>query len=137
MTVVKELIRSELDGTLSFGDYTLDTKTKKDGFEFQGDIYKVKTFKEITKLEKNGMFVYESVPGTSVFHLQQDGTAMSFEVQGFEDSQITVELEAETEYQVFIDDVSTGTMTTNLGGKLSFSVELDANTKAEVKIVKC
>lgn len=45
MTVVKELIRSELDGTLSFGDYTLDTKTKKDGFEFQGDIYKVKTFK--------------------------------------------------------------------------------------------
>ena len=43
-----------------------DTKTKKDGFEFQGDIYKVKTFKEITKLEKNGMFVYESVPGTAV-----------------------------------------------------------------------
>ena len=30
MTVVKELIRSELDGTLSFGDYTLDTKTKKE-----------------------------------------------------------------------------------------------------------
>ena len=70
MTVVKELIRSELDGTLSFGDYTLDTKTKKDGFEFQGDIYKVKTFKEITKLEKNGMFVYESVPGTAVEHFE-------------------------------------------------------------------
>ena len=66
MTVVKELIRSELDGTLSFGDYTLDTKTKKDGFEFQGDIYKVKTFKEITKLEKNGMFVYESVPSSAL-----------------------------------------------------------------------
>ena len=65
MTVDKELIRSELDGTLSFGDYTLDTKTKKDGFEFQGDIYKVKTFKEISKLEKNGMFVYESVSGSS------------------------------------------------------------------------
>ncbi len=53
-------------------------------------MYKVKTYKEITKLERNGMFVYESVPGTSVFHLQQDGTAMSFEVQGFEDAQITV-----------------------------------------------
>ena len=64
-------------------------------------------------------------------------SALSFEVQGFEDSQITVELEAETEYQVFIDGASTGTMTTNLGGKLSFSVELDADTKAEVKIVKC
>ena len=104
---------------------------------YQGDMYKVKTYKEITKLERNGMFVYESVPGTSVFHLEQDGTTMSFEVQGFEDSQITVELEAETEYQVFIDGASTGTMTTNLGGKLSFSVELDTNTKAEVKIVKC
>ena len=37
-----------------FGDYTLASKTKLDGFEFQGDLYKVKTFKEITKLEKNG-----------------------------------------------------------------------------------
>ena len=137
MPVVNELIRSEADGAISFGNYKLDTKSKLPDFEHCGDTYKVKTFNEITKLEKNGMFVYESVPGTSVFHLQQDGTAMSFEVQGFEDSQITVELEAETEYQVFIDDVSTGTMTTNLGGKLSFSVELDANTKAEVKIVKC
>ena len=137
MPVIESLIRSEADGTISFGNYKLDTKSKLDKFEHAGDLYKIKTFYEITKLERNEMFVYESVPGTSVFHLQQDGTAMSFEVQGFEDSQITVELEAETEYQVFIDDVSTGTMTTNLGGKLSFSVELDANTKAEVKIVKC
>ena len=137
MSVINELIRTEENGNISFGNYSLDVKSKAEDFEHDGDLYKVKTFKEITKLERNGMFVYESVPGTSVFHLQQDGTAMSFEVQGFEDSQITVELEAETEYQVFIDDVSTGTMTTNLGGKLSFSVELDANTKAEVKIVKC
>ena len=137
MPVVSELIRIEDDGTISFGNYMLAAKSKLQDFEFQGDLYKVKTFGEITKLERNGMFVYESVPGTSVFHLEQDGTTMSFEVQGFEDSQITVELEAETEYQVFIDGASTGTMTTNLGGKLSFSVELDTNTKAEVKIVKC
>ena len=48
MAAVKELLRAETDGTLSFGDYTLDNKTKLDGFDFQGDIYKVKTFKEIT-----------------------------------------------------------------------------------------
>ena len=137
MAVVQELIRTEDNGTISFGDYELSQKSKLSDYQYQGDMYKVKTYKEITKLERNGMFVYESVPGTSVFHLQQDGTTMSFEVQGFEDSQITVELEAETEYQVFIDGASTGTMTTNLGGKLSFSVELDASTKAEVKIVKC
>ena len=37
MAAVKELLRAETDGTLSFGDYTLDSKTKLDGFEFQGD----------------------------------------------------------------------------------------------------
>lgn len=70
MAVVKELLRAENDGTLSFGDYTLGSKTKLDGFEFQGDIYKVKTFNEITKLEKNGMFVYESRAGNSGRELQ-------------------------------------------------------------------
>ena len=53
------------DGTISFGDYTLSTKAKLDNFEHQGDLYKVKTCQEITKLERNGMFVYESVPGTA------------------------------------------------------------------------
>ena len=96
MAVVQELIRTEDNGTISFGDYELNQKSKLSDYQYQGDMYKVKTYKEIT-----------------------------------------VEVEADTEYQVFIDDVSTGTMTTNLGGKLSFSVELDANTKAEVKIVKC
>ena len=137
MAVVKELIRTEENGTISFGDYEKNQKSKVSDYPHQGDMYKVKTYKEITKLERNGMFVYESVPGTSVFHLEQDGTTMSFEVQGFEDSQITVELEAETEYQVFIDGASTGTMTTNLGGKLSFSVELGNGSAVDVKIVKC
>ena len=45
MATVKELLRADGDGTLSFGDYTLPAKTKLDNFEFEGDIYKVKTFK--------------------------------------------------------------------------------------------
>ena len=137
MAAVKELLRAENDGTLSFGDYTLGSKTKLDGFEFQGDIYKVKTFSEITKLEKNEMFVYESVPGTAVFNLAQDGSQMSFRVEGPEDAQITVELEAEAEYEVYLDGASTGKMETNLGGKLSFSVELGNGSAVDVKIVKC
>ena len=44
MAAVKELLRAEADGALGFGDYTLSSKTKLDGFEFQGDVYKVKTF---------------------------------------------------------------------------------------------
>ena len=137
MTVVKELIRTEENGAISFGNYELDQKSKLSDYQHQGDMYKVKTFKEITKLERNGMFVYESVPGTAVFGLVQDGTEMSFAVEGTEDAQITVEMEADTEYEVFIDGASTGTMKTNLGGKLSFSAELGNAEKVEVKIVKC
>ena len=33
MPVVKELIRTEQDGTLSFGNYELDTKSKLSDFE--------------------------------------------------------------------------------------------------------
>ena len=45
MAAVKELLRAETDGTLSFGDYTLDSKTKLDGFVFHGDFYKVMKLK--------------------------------------------------------------------------------------------
>ena len=137
MAAVKELIRTEENGTISFGDYELAQKSKLSDYKFQGDLYKVKTFREITKLERNGMFVYESVPGTAVANLTQDGVSMSFFVEGPEDAQITVEMEADSEYEIFLDGASTGTMKTNLGGKLSFSVELDGQKKVEVKIVKC
>ena len=137
MAVIKELIRKESNGSISFGNYELPQKTKLADFEVNGDLYKVKTFKEITKLERNGMFVYESVPGTAVFDLAQDGSQMSFRVEGPEDAQITVELEAEAQYEVYLDGASTGKMETNLGGKLSFSVELGNGSAVDVKIVKC
>ena len=47
MAVIKDLIQIEADGTLSFGDYTLPTKTKKSDFVYQGATYKIKTFHEI------------------------------------------------------------------------------------------
>ncbi|HJA12409.1 MAG TPA: endosialidase [Candidatus Mediterraneibacter merdipullorum] len=137
MTAVKELLRAESDGTLSFGDYTLRAKTKKDNYEFEGDIYKVKTFAEITKLEKNGMFVYESVPGSAVEHFVESEREVSFTVSAPGDVQFTLELEPESEYEVFIDGASAGKMNTNLSGKLSVSVELSADKDAQVKVVKC
>ena len=78
MSVVSELIRVEADNTISFGNYELAEKTKRQDFEYAGDLYKVKTFKEITKLEKNGMFVYESVPGTAVKHMSVTDKGMAF-----------------------------------------------------------
>ena len=136
MAAVKELLRAENDGTLSFGDYTLGSKTKLDGFEFQGDIYKVKTFSEITKLEKNEMFVYESVPGTAVTNFNASEQVVTFSVSAMQDVQFTLELEADTEYVVYLDDVNVGDMKTNLSGKLSVSAELEPERTMEVKIIK-
>ena len=137
MTVVEELIRVENENGLSFGDYTLNAKKKVSDFEFHGDMYKVKTYRDITKLEKNELFVYESVPGTAVFSLKQDGSSMSFNVEGTEDAQITVEMEADTEYNISIDGEEAGKMKTNLGGKLSFSAELGGDKAVYVEIKKC
>ena len=137
MAVVDELIRKNQKGTLDFGNYQLDTKTKKSDFEFQGDMYKVKTFKEITKLERNGLFVYESVPGTAVSDFQSDGDNVSFEVESFEDAGVTLELLPDTEYQVEIGGADAGKMSTNLGGKLSLSMELNNGEQVQVKVTKC
>ena len=137
MATVKELLRAENDGTLSFGDYTLASKTMKDGFEFKGDLYKVKTFAEITKLEKNGMFVYESVPGSTVENFKETDAEVTFTVSAPEDVQFTLELEPESEYEVLIDGESAGKMNTNLSGKRSVSVELSADQSAAIKVVKC
>ncbi|MBQ1748982.1 MAG: endosialidase [Lachnospiraceae bacterium] len=136
MAVVEELIRKESDGTISFGNYELGEKAKKSDFEYNGDTYKIKTFKEITKLERNEMFVYESVPGTAVEKFSNSNEEIKFFVEGFEDAQITLELEAETEYDITVNGKDAGTMKTNLGGKLSLSVELDPKSRVEVSIKK-
>ena len=136
MAVVKELIRTEENGAISFGDYELAQKSKLSDYQHQGDMYKVKTFKEITKLERNGMFVYESVPGTAVKDFAVTDTTVTFKVEGFEDAQITVQLEDDCEYEVFEDGIGVGGMKTNMSGKLSLSVELNEGREVEVKIVR-
>ena len=134
MPVVSELIRIEDDGTISFGNYMLAAKSKLQDFEFQGDLYKVKTFGEITKLERNGMFVYESVPGTTVHGFKADENDVTFVVEGPENASITLELEPETEYKVHVDDVYVGKNKTNLGGKMSISVDLEEGRPVKVDV---
>ena len=110
MAVVEQLLRSEADGSISFGNHTLAAKAKLEDFPHEGDLYKVKTFQTMTKLEKNGMFLYESVPGTSVNRLK--------------------------EYEVFVGGESAGKMSTGLGGKLNLSVELAEMGEVDVKVVE-
>ena len=136
MAVVEELLRTESDRTISFGNHKLAAKAKLEDYEHGGNLYKVKTFKELTKLEKNGMFAYESEPGTSVNRFEETENGLSFTVEGDEDAQITVGLEEDTVYKVYVDGTNIGEMKTNLSGKLSISVELASVGAVEVKIVK-
>ena len=136
MAVVKELLRSEADGAISFGNHKLEQKAKLEDYEHSGDLLKVKTCREITKLEKNGMFLYESVPGTSVNSFLEKENGVDFIVEGDEDAQITIGLIDDTEYEVFVDGSNIGTMKTGLGGKLSLSVELEAAGEVTVKVVQ-
>lgn len=136
MAVVDELLRTEEDGTISFGNHKLSAKAKVEDYEHGGDLYKVKTYKELTKLEKNGMFAYESEPGTSVNDFAETENGLAFTVEGDEDAQITVGLEEDTEYDVYLNEVNVGRMKTNLSGKLNISVELASAGEVKVKITK-
>ena len=82
------------------------------------------------------MFVYESVPGTSVNNFAVKNNEVTFAVSGAQDAQITIQLEEDMEYEVFTDDIAVGGMKTNMSGKLSLSVELSEGKSVEVKVVR-
>jgi len=136
MSIVSELIKKDNEGRISFGNHILNEKAKVEDFECKGNLYKVKTFKEMTKLERDGMFVYESVPGTSVNDFEVFDKGVSFTVCGDEDAQLTIGRKEDTEYEVFLDDKSIGKMKTNLSGKLNISVEIADVEEMAIKITE-
>lgn len=125
MAVVKEIIRVEENGALSFGNYELKEKTKVLDFEVEGRLYKAKTFYEVTKLKRDGALVYESLPGTAVHNFKVTDHGVSFEVEGEESSQITLELEPEAEYKLLVDDITISNIKSTVSGKISFSVDCE------------
>ena len=135
MSVIQELIRVEDNGNISFGNYLMDEKKKVLDFEVPGNLYKVKTFKDITKLEKNGKMLLETVPGSTIHNFNMDAKTITLEVEAAEDVQITMEIEPEKEYRLSLDDMVVGKISSNIGGKISFSVELNKG-HSEVKIEK-
>ncbi|MDR2044451.1 MAG: endosialidase [Clostridium sp.] len=136
MAVIKELLRSEEGGAISFGNHKLPKKAKVEDFEHDGDRLKVKTYAAITKLEKNGMFLYESVPGTSVLNFLEREDGVEFVAEGDQDVQITLGLTDGKSYEVFVNGSSIGAMKTGLGGKLSLSVELETNGEVPVQVAQ-
>ncbi len=132
MAVVNEIIRVENNGALSFGNYELPEKTKVIDFEVDGRLYKAKTFFEVTKLKRDGALVYESIPGTAVHNFKITDKETSFLVEGNASSQITLEIESNTEYKLIISDVIVGNIKSTVSGKVNFSVDCTKETQAVV-----
>ena len=133
MAIVNELIKAEDNGTISFGNYELSKKTKLMNFDVGGNLYDIRTFNEITKLNKDEGLVYESIPGTAVHNFTVKDKLITFEVAGMAESQITMELAPNTDYNLFIDQLKVGKITSNLAGKIVFSVDC-RNTPKKVEI---
>ncbi len=134
MSVVKDLITEHENGAICFGNYELDEKTKKSDFEVRGDRYKVKTFRESTRLERNDALVYESEPGTAVHDFTWTEDGVSFTVECPEDCQVVLGLADEATYQVIVDGRDTGMMDTGRGGKLVLSIEIGESGSAKVEV---
>ena len=137
MASADKLLFTEEDGSLGFGDHTLAQKAKVEDYPYQGDLLKVKTYQTMTKLEKNGLFVYESVPGTTVSNFVEEADGVTFTVKGSADTQITIGLEEDQEYKVLVDGENAGFDTTNLGGKLNLSIDLSTGAPVSVVVKKC
>lgn len=135
MSVIDNAIKVGSDNSLSFGNYQAEDKQKVKDYEVIGDIYNLKTHKLVTRLEKNNKLLVETVPGATVHNLLVNEDLIIFSAEGNGNTQITFELEPETEYKIKVAGDSIGVMQTNLSGKLSFSTELKENP-CEVKIKK-
>ncbi|MGN0298161.1 MAG: endosialidase [Lachnospiraceae bacterium] len=130
-----ELIKQSGKG-ISFGNYKLDVKSKQNDFEYNGDIYYVKSYYEVTRLEKNDSMIYESVPGTSVTDFDVTADEITFKVEGYRETQITVEMAENALYDVTVGGASVSEYKTNMRGKLVLTVDLDADKPVTVKATK-
>ena len=135
MAVINEIICTEADGSLSFGNYEVAEKQKVEGFKVGYDEYKVRTHKEVTRLSKNGNLVLETVPSATDHSLKVRDRVTTFDIEGKGSTMVTLELIPDSTYSIYVDDVYIDKVNTNMAGKISFSVELDSNDKA-VRIEK-
>ena len=135
MAVIKMGIEALANGAVSFGNYEAADKIKVDDFACAGDVYQVRTHREVTRLERNGKLLMETIPGAAVHEMTVSDMQIRFAAEGLEDTQVTMELEAEKEYRLTVDDINVGNIETNRSGKVTFSLELGNGQKA-VKIDK-
>ena len=136
MNTVSTLISGSDEELLSFGDFSQSEKKKYTDFDYRGDLYYVKTCQEITKLEKNGLFEYESVPGTSVFGYDSGVDYKAFEVTGQGNTQIVLAVEDGAEYTPYINGELADETDVDISGKFCLNVILDPEVPVLIELEK-
>jgi len=135
MSIVSEIIRVEDDNTLSFGNHEAKEKQKLEGFEFNSDTYRIKTFSEITRIKKNGNMLIETIPGATVHNFTESENTVTFYIEGSGNTSITAGLERDAAYRIYVNGTNLGSMKSNPSGKINFSLDL-ANSKQDILIEK-
>lgn len=135
MAVIDNAILVAEDKSLSFGNYSVTEKQKINDFKVDGDVYKLRTHNEITKLTKNEKLLIETYPGATVHNFSMSEKEVKFGIEGYKSTSITMELEAGVTYSIYINDVNIDKIKANMSGKLIFSVELGSEIQT-VKIEK-
>nr|WP_317359216.1 endosialidase [uncultured Tyzzerella sp.] len=135
MSTIQEGIILNSDKTLSFGNYEVTEKIKVTDFNVDGNIYKIRTHNEVTRLSKNGNLLLETVPGATIHNLFIKDKETTFLAEGLGDTLITLELEPNTNYSLFINDVNIDKIKTNLSGKINFSTTLSKDPQ-QIKVEK-
>ncbi len=133
MAVIEKGIVANENGTISFGNHEVLEKFKLRDFVLDGNSYNIKTHKDVTRLTKNGILLFESVPGCTVHNFSLSEKKVTFTVEGNGDTQVTLELLPSTEYKITLDDFIAGSSTSNISGKLSLNVSL-TNGVGNVKL---
>ena len=134
--IVEEILIVEEDGTLSFGNHEAEKKQKIENFPYEGNTYKISTYKEATRLEKNEELVLETIPGATFhnFSKEEDLSRISFSIEGFPTSTIvTVQLEENEVYRIMAGKDNLGSMKSNISGKVKFSVDLTKPTHVVIE----
>jgi len=132
MTEMPKIIIAEADG-LCFGDYSAKEKIKVNDFAHMGDVYSLRAHNLVTRLEKNGELLFESVPGVAIFGFDCAGDNCRFEIESPANVQITLGMAPETKYDLAIGTAITSQtheeITANRSGKLSFGVQFEGEKK--------
>ena len=125
---VGEILYKNGNNTISFGNYKIRDKQKLD-IEVSGDVYKVKTHNEVTRLEKNGNLLIEAVPGANFSNFSESETLIGFSVEAAEDTQLTLDLTDDSDYEIFIDEKSIGKLKSSPSGKLNLGINSTGNPR--------